>query len=107
MYLNAFYDCAVSLPSTNVTTESHIYADPSSFLSHSRADFDPVPQLDAARITIEKVIGKSTSSRRQQLLSCTSRTHVHCVTKNYLFVQKSGKMKIKVKKVIFQLKPII
>ena len=52
---------AVSLPSTELSDDSHIYADPSAYddLSRTGTARDPVPHLDPANITIEAVVGRS------------------------------------------------
>jgi len=50
----------VSLPSTELSDDSHLYADPSSYDIISCSATDPVPSLDPARITIDAVIGRST-----------------------------------------------
>jgi len=50
----------VSLPSTELSDDSHIYADPSAYDDAARSPRDPVPHLDPARITIDAVIGRST-----------------------------------------------
>ena len=53
--------CSASLHSTQVSDDSHIYADPVAYDDLSHTTRDPVPHLDPAHITIEAVTGRSTS----------------------------------------------
>ena len=65
------YDCIVlcavslSLPSSELSDDSHIYADPSAYEDLSRSVRDSVPRLDPALITIDTVMARSTYLQRQ------------------------------------------